>query len=75
MNNVKGFSVAIFVLWAATGSGLAQTGSSGASGGPFSASDQQIQANDLTGKRGQQEVDLFTGSFGYSIPIACAPAG
>ena len=26
------------------------------------------------GKRGQQKVDLFTGSFGYSIPIACAPA-
>ena len=32
--------------------------------GPVSASDQQIQEQDLTGKRGQK-VDLFTGSFDY----------
>jgi RHS repeat-associated protein len=43
-------------------------------GGPVSASDQAIQEQDLAGKRGKQQVDLFTGSFGYSIPIACAPA-
>ena len=41
--------------------------------GPVSAADQQIQAIDLAGKQ-QQKVDLFTGSFGYSVPIACAPA-
>ena len=43
-------------------------------GGPYGASPQQIEAKDLTEKRGEQQVDLFTGSFGYSIPIACAPA-
>jgi len=42
--------------------------------GPVSASDQQVQAIDLVGKQEQKKVDLFTGSFGYSIPIACAPA-
>ena len=42
--------------------------------GPVSASDQQVQAIDLVGKKSQQKVDLFTGSFGYSVPIACAPA-
>jgi RHS repeat-associated protein len=42
--------------------------------GPISASDQQVQATDLVGKHGQQKVDLFTGSFGYSVPINCPPA-
>lgn len=42
--------------------------------GPVSASDQQVQAIDLIGKQEQQKVDLFTGSFGYSVPIACPPA-
>ena len=42
--------------------------------GPVSASDQQAQAIDLIGKQEQQKVDLFTGSFGYSVPIACPPA-
>jgi RHS repeat-associated protein len=74
MKNVKGFLVTFIVMWAAVESGLAQTGNSGASGGPTSAADQQIQAQDLAGKRGQQRVDLFTGGFGYSIPITCAPA-
>ena len=62
------------VLWTVLENCPAQTGNSGTSGGPNSAADQQIQAADLLGKRGQQKVDLFTGSFGYSIPIACAPA-
>jgi len=68
------------LLGAASGSGMAQStgqtynSASGSSGGPVSGSDQQVQAADLLGKRGQQKVDLFTGSFGYSIPIACAPA-
>ena len=74
MKNMKRFSVALMVLWTALESCPAQIGNSGASGGPNSASDQQVQAADLLGKRGQQKVDLFTGSFGYSIPIACAPA-
>jgi RHS repeat-associated protein len=42
--------------------------------GPVSASDQQVQAIDLIGKQEQQKVDLFTGSFGYAVPIKCAPA-
>ena len=33
-----------------------------------------MQAKDLTGKRGEKQVDPFTGSFGYAIPIQCAPA-
>lgn len=74
MKNVKRFSVVFIILWTALESCLAQNGNSGLSGGPVSASDQQVQATDLIGKRGQQKVDLFTGSFGYSIPIACAPA-
>jgi len=74
MKNMKRFSVALMVLWTALENCQAQIGNSGASGGPNSASDQQVQAADLLGKRGQQKVDLFTGSFGYSIPIACAPA-
>ena len=41
---------------------------------PPGASDQQVQAKDLANKRGKLQVDEFTGSFGYSIPIACAPA-
>jgi RHS repeat-associated protein len=74
MKNMKRFSVALMVLWTALENCPAQIGNSGASGGANSASDQQVQAADLLGKRGQQKVDLFTGSFGYSIPIACAPA-
>ena len=74
MKNVKQLSFALMALWGATGTGLAQVGNSAASGGPISASDQQVQAIDQVGKRGQQKVDLFTGSFGYSVPIACAPA-
>ena len=53
--------------------GLAQAVNNN-NGGAAGAFDEQQQARDLTGKRGQQQVDLFTGSFGYSIPIACAPA-
>ena len=74
MKNVKQFLVAIIALWTALVNCPAQSGNSGASGGPISGSDQQVQAADLVGKRGQQTVDLFSGSFGYSIPINCAPA-
>jgi RHS repeat-associated protein len=74
MNNAKQLAVALMTLWTATGTGLAQLGNTGTSGGPVSASDQQVQAIDLIGKQQQQKVDLFTGSFAYSIPIACAPA-
>jgi RHS repeat-associated protein len=74
MNNAKQLAVGLMVLWLATGVSWAQTGNPGNSGGPISGSDQQVQAADLAGKRGQQQVDLFTGSFGYSVPIACAPA-
>jgi len=42
--------------------------------GPVSASDQQVQAIDQVGKQGQKKVDLFTGSFSYSVPINCPPA-
>src|ERR1700677_844287 len=72
--NMKRLSVALIAFWAATGIGLAQTGNAAASGGPVSGSDQQVTAIDLVGKQAQKEVDLFTGSFGYSIPINCAPA-
>lgn len=74
MTNVKRLSVALTILWTALENCPAQTGNSAASGGPISGSDQQVQAADLLGKRGQQAVDLFTGSFGYSVPISCAPA-
>jgi YD repeat-containing protein len=74
MKSMKRFSVALTVLWMATGICPAQTGTTGLNGGPVSASDQQIQAIDQAGKQGQKQVDLFTGAFGYSIPIACAPA-
>ena len=73
-NQVKCFSVAFGALWMAGGVCSAQTEAAGYSGGPLSASDQQVQAIDQIGKQQQQKVDLFTGSFGYSIPIACAPA-
>jgi type II secretory pathway pseudopilin PulG len=46
----------------------------GQNSGPVSASDQQAQATDLVGKQAQQKVDLFTGSFGYTVPINCPPA-
>ena len=72
--NVKRLSVVLAILWTALDNCPAQTGNSAASGGPISGSDQQVQAADLLGKRGQQQVDLFSGSFGYSIPISCAPA-
>jgi len=81
MNNVKRFLAVAIAFWAATGMGLAQQDAgqtygqaAGTSGGPVSGSDQQVQAADLLSKRGQQKVDLFTGSFGYAIPIACPPA-
>ena len=74
MKNVKWLPVTLLVLLTATESCLAQSGNAAASGGPISGSDQQVQAADLLGKRGQQKVDLFTGSFGYAIPINCAPA-
>lgn len=74
MSNVKRFLAVVITLGAATGMGWAQTGSAGASGGPISGSDQQVQAIDLVGKQAQKNVDLFTGSFGYSVPINCAPA-
>ncbi|MGA2279118.1 MAG: RHS repeat-associated core domain-containing protein [Verrucomicrobiota bacterium] len=74
MKKIKRFSVAFIILWTTLENCPAQIGNTGTSGGPNSAADQQVQAADLLGKRGQQKVDLFTGSFGYSIPIACAPA-
>jgi len=74
MNTVKWYSTAITALWMAASVCTAQTGSPGNSGGPDSASDQQVQAIDQIGKQQQQKVDLFTGSFAYSIPITCAPA-
>ena len=72
MNKMKRFSAGVIVLWAVAGRCLAQ--SSGAPPPPPGASDQQVQAKDLEGKRGKLQVDDFTGSFGYSIPIQCAPA-
>ena len=72
-NTVKLFAIGV-MAWTATQQCLAQTESAATSGGPVSASDQQVQAIDQIGKQEQQKVDLFTGSFGYSIPIECAPA-
>jgi RHS repeat-associated protein len=71
MNQVKRLavgvlSVVMFILPARA--------NSNSNSGPISAADQQAQEIDLTAKKAQQKVDLFTGSFGYSIPIACAPA-
>ncbi len=74
MKNGKRILVALMVLWSALANSPAQIGTPANSGGPVSASDQQVQASDQLGKRGQQKVDLFTGSFGYSVPINCAPA-
>jgi len=68
-NDIKRFSVGITMIWAAIA-----MADSNSNNGPVSASDQQVQAIDLVSKHGQQQVDLFTGSFGYSIPISCAPA-
>jgi RHS repeat-associated protein len=73
-NKVKWFSGVIATLWVATGMCIAQSDTPATSGGPVSASDQQVQAIDQIGNQEQQKVDLFTGSFGYSIPIKCAPA-
>ena len=72
MNHTKQFSIGVIALWVAC-SCLAQP-TDGVIRKTSSGADQQIQAKDLEGKRGQQQVDLFTGSFGYSIPIQCAPA-
>ena len=72
INNMKRFWMALAIWGTTAGMGLAQLGSPGISGGPISGSDQQVQAIDLASKQGQKEVDLFTGSFGYSIPINCA---
>lgn len=74
LNKLKVFVVTIMAMWATAQVCIAQDGSSGASGGPISGSDEQTSAIDLVGKQAQHEVDLFTGSFSYSIPIACAPA-
>ena len=74
MNTVKWYSAAIAAVWMTASVCTAQTGSPGNSGGPDSASDQQVQAIDQIAKQQQQKVDLFTGSFAYSIPITCAPA-
>ena len=71
-NSLKRFSVGIIMLGMAA-SCLAQSGT-GFPVAPQGASDGQVQAKDLEGKRGKLQVDEFTGSFGYSIPIACAPA-
>ena len=73
MKNVKRFLVALIILWTALESCPAQTGS-GYPVAPPGASDQQVQAKDLADKLGKLQVDDFTGSYGYSIPIACAPA-
>ncbi len=69
IKNTKRFAVGVLFVWM-----VIPLARSNSNSGPVSASDQQVQAIDLVGKRGQQKVDLFTGSFGYSIPIACAPA-
>ena len=69
MNKVKWFVVGVCLI--AGGIPLARANSNS---GPVSASDQQVQDIDLAGKKSQQKVDLFTGSFGYSVPVACAPA-
>src|SRR5208282_868250 len=69
MKNAQRFSIGVIVIWTV----MALAGSD-SNNGPVSASDQQVQAIDLVGKQEQKKVDLFTGSFGYSIPIACAPA-
>ena len=76
INHMKGILVGAAALWAVMGSCLAQgqTTPNNSNGGSAGASDQQAQATDLANKRGQNHVDQFTGSFGYSIPIACAPA-
>ncbi|HEY1787839.1 MAG TPA: toxin TcdB middle/N-terminal domain-containing protein [Verrucomicrobiae bacterium] len=71
---MKRSAVALAAVWATAEVCEAQNGNSGTSGGPVSGSDEQTAAIDLVGKQGQHQVDLFTGSFGYSIPIACAPA-
>src|SRR5690349_565306 len=74
LNNLKVFAVTIMAMWATAESCLAQNGSSAISGGPVSGSDEQTEATELVGRQGQHEVDLFTGSFSYSVPINCAPA-
>lgn len=66
-NKVKRFGILSVVL-------LVLLARANSNDGPVSASDQQVQAIDLAGKKSQQKVDLFTGSFGYSVPIACPPA-
>lgn len=79
INNLKQLVAALFVLWIAVDSCLAQAVYVGAnSSNPLvpspSASDEQNQEKTLAGQRGQKQVDLFTGTFEYSIPIACPPA-
>ena len=69
---MKWFVIGIMMLLP-VGSCLAQA-TDGVDRKNSSAADQQALAKDLDGKRGEQQVDLFTGSFGYSIPIQCAPA-
>ncbi|HEX3624716.1 MAG TPA: SpvB/TcaC N-terminal domain-containing protein, partial [Verrucomicrobiae bacterium] len=74
LKGVKLLFVSFIIAWTCDAVCLAQNGNSGTSGGPVSGSDEQTAAIDLVGKQEQKKVDLFTGSFGYSIPIACAPA-
>ena len=74
LNDFKLIAVSVIAILVTSANCLAQNGSSASSGGPVSGSDEQTEAMDLIGKQAQHEVDLFTGSFKYSIPIACAPA-
>ena len=74
INDFKLFTVTVIAILTTSGICLAQNGSSASSGGPVSGSDEQTEAIDLVDKQSQHEVDLFTGGFSYSIPIACAPA-
>ena len=69
MKQVKWFAVGVLSV-----AMLVVLARANSNSGPVSASDQQVQAIDLAGKKAQQKVDLFTGSFAYSVPIACAPA-
>ncbi len=66
--SIKRFAVALMAFGMAAALAPAQESgqSGGVSGGPISGSDQQAQATDLVGKHGQNKVDQFTGSFGYS---------
>ena len=74
MNKRKLLILIPTLLWSFVDTSLAQIGNAASEYLPISASDQQVQATDLAGKHARQKVDLFTGSFAYSLPINCAPA-